>query len=129
MHIFLYEWITGGGLAEEPGRLPASLLAEGSAMISALAADFTAVPGARVTVLRDMRLDGLPLPKCEVVEIDSRWSLGQELARLAADADRTMIVAPEFDGILRKTLQMVAEAGGRALNASDEFVALTGDKH
>ena len=61
MHVFLYEWITGGGLVEQPGRLPASLLAEGSAMISALAADFAAIDGCRVTVLRDMRLDELPL--------------------------------------------------------------------
>ena len=39
MNVFLYEWITGGGLVEESGRLPASLLVEGSAIIAALAAD------------------------------------------------------------------------------------------
>jgi hypothetical protein len=71
MRILLYEWITGGGLVEQPGRLPASLLAEGSAMIAALAADFAALPGSRVTVLRDMRLDHLVLEGCEVVEIES----------------------------------------------------------
>ena len=42
MHIFLYEWATGGGLVEEPGPLPASLVREGAAMIGALAADLRA---------------------------------------------------------------------------------------
>ena len=45
MHIFLYEWVTGGGLVEEPGPLPASLLTEGAAMLSALATDFSAIDG------------------------------------------------------------------------------------
>jgi predicted ATP-grasp superfamily ATP-dependent carboligase len=129
MHVFLYEWITGGGLVEESGRLPASLLAEGSAMIAALAADFVAVPGAQVTVLRDMRLDHLLLPRCEVVEIDSAAQWREEFDRLAATADRTMVVAPEFDGILRRTLRRLDEAGGRSLNASEEFVALASNKH
>jgi predicted ATP-grasp superfamily ATP-dependent carboligase len=129
MHVFLYEWITGGGLAEEPGRLPASLLAEGSAMISALAADFVAIRGAQVSVLRDMRLDHLPLAGCQVIEIDSTATWREEFDRLSAAADRTMVVAPEFDGILRTTLRRVRDAGGRSLNAGDEFVAIAGDKH
>lgn len=129
MHIFLYEWITGGGLAEETGRLPASLLAEGSAMISAVAADFAAIPGARVTVLRDLRLDHLPMPGCEVVEIDSAPSLQEELEARAAAADHTLVIAPEFDGILRGTLERLASSGGQSLNASFEFVTVAGDKH
>ncbi len=129
MHVFLYEWITGGGLVEQPGRLPESLLAEGSAMIAALSADFAAIPSARVTVLRDMRLDRLPLPGCEVVEIESTPHWREEFDRLAGSADRTMAVAPEFDGILRNTLRRVADAGGRSLNVSDEFVAIAADKH
>jgi predicted ATP-grasp superfamily ATP-dependent carboligase len=129
MHVFLYEWVTGGGLAEQPGRLPASLLAEGSAMISALAADFAKISGARVTVFRDMRLDHLPLPGCKVIEIESAPHWREEFERLAGAADRTMVVAPEFDGILRDTLLRLAEAGGRSLNSPDEFVALAGEKH
>ena len=37
MRIFVYEWATGGGLVEEPGPLPVTLLREGAAMIGALA--------------------------------------------------------------------------------------------
>jgi len=129
MHVFLYEWITGGGLVDEPGRLPASLLAEGSAMITALAADFSAVSGCRVSVLRDTRLHNLPLPGCEIVEVHSTCDWREEFDRLAAAADWSMIVAPEFDRILQQTVRRVGEAGGRALNSSDQFIALAADKH
>ncbi len=49
MHIFLYEWATGGGLVDEPGPVPASLVREGAAMIGALAADFLRIKDCRVT--------------------------------------------------------------------------------
>jgi len=129
MHVFLYEWITGGGLVGEPGRLPASLLAEGSAMITALAADFSAIDGCRVSLLRDMRLADLTFAGCDVVEIHSNTDWRDEFDRLAASADWSLVVAPEFDGILQQTVQRVGELGGRALNASYDFIALTSDKH
>jgi predicted ATP-grasp superfamily ATP-dependent carboligase len=129
MHVFLYEWITGGGLVNEAGRLPASLLVEGSAMVTALAADFAAINGATVTVLRDARLFDLALPDCEIIEIHSAVDRQQELQRLAAAADWTLIVAPEFDGILRSTVTAARNANGRLLNATDDFIALASDKH
>jgi predicted ATP-grasp superfamily ATP-dependent carboligase len=129
MHIFLYEWITGGGLVQESGRLPASLLAEGSAMIAALADDFAAMRDARVTVLRDIRIDTLPLRGCDVVEIESSSQRNAEFDRLTAAADRTMVVAPEFDSILLDSVERIASAGGRSLNASADFVRLCSNKH
>jgi len=129
MHVFLYEWITGGGLVEQPGALPPSLMVEGSAIISALAADFAAVAGTRVTVLRDMRLAHLPMRGCEVVEIQSSADWGEEFDRYANRADWTLVVAPEFDRILQDTLRRAREAGGRLLNAPQEFVGFAVDKH
>jgi predicted ATP-grasp superfamily ATP-dependent carboligase len=128
MHVFLYEWVSGGGLMEQPGRLPASLLAEGSAMISALSADFAAIEGCRVTVLRDMRVAELPLRRCEVVEVQSSSDWREEFERLAAKADWSLIIAPEFDDILRNTLTRARDAGARLLNASDDFVAVAANK-
>jgi predicted ATP-grasp superfamily ATP-dependent carboligase len=128
MHVLLYEWITGGGLVEQASPLPASLLAEGSAMIAALAADFAAIAGCRVSVLRDARLHSPPLAGCEVLEIHSATDLRDEIERLANAADFSLVIAPEFDGILRQTVQWVRDAGGRALNADDEFIRLTSDK-
>ena len=129
MHVLLYEWTTGGGLVEQSAALPRSLLAEGVAMISALAADFAAIDGCRVTVLRDMRLTNLPLPLCEVVEIHSEPDWRLEFDRHAAAADFTLAVAPEFDGILQATVARAAAAGAGLLNAPPDFIALTANKH
>lgn len=128
MHLFLYEWVTGGGLVEEPGPLPPSLLTEGAAMLTALAADFLAIEGSRVSVLQDIRADALVLPGCEAVEVHSRVHQREEFAELAAKADHTLVIAPEIDNVLLQTNAMAREAGGRLLAASDQFVALASDK-
>ena len=129
MHFFLYEWITGGGLVEDHGKLPAALLAEGSAMIRALAADFSAIPDSQVTILQDARLTDLPAASCEVLDIHSSSDLRHEFDRLAAAADWSLVIAPEFDDILRTNVAGVLDAGGRSLNASDHFIATAADKH
>jgi hypothetical protein len=128
MHIFLYEWITGGGLVEEPSPLPTALLAEGTAMATALAADLAAVEQNQVTLLRDMRLDHFTPAGCDIVEVHSSSDHWDEIERLAAEADHTLMIAPEFDGILRDTLRHARQAGGSLLCPSDEFVTLTSDK-
>jgi predicted ATP-grasp superfamily ATP-dependent carboligase len=128
MHIFLYEWITGGGLVEEPSPLPESLLIEGQAMLTALATDLAAIPNAQVTLLRDARLEPLSLRGCRVVDIHSREHHLQEFSRLAAEADRTIVIAPEFDGILTNTVQLAHEAGANLIVSSAEFIATTSNK-
>lgn len=128
MRVFLYEWITGGGLVEQAGRLPQSLLDEGSAMIAALAADFAALPESRVTVLRDMRLDPPALPGCVVVQVHSTSDWEQQFDRLAAESDVALVVAPEFDGILAQTARRAAAAQRASLNAEAEFIAVASDK-
>jgi predicted ATP-grasp superfamily ATP-dependent carboligase len=129
MHFFLYEWVTGGGLVEEPGPLSRSFLTEGTAILTALAADFLAIDGSRVSVLRDIRADELVLPGCEAIEVHSREHQREEFAQLTAKADHTLVIAPETDNVLLQTNAMVREAGGRLLAASDPFVELTSDKH
>src|SRR5262249_60505028 len=55
---------------------------------------------------------------------------GEETAvrDLAAAADGSLVIAPEFDDILRGRCRWVEEAGGRLLGPSSEAVALTADK-
>lgn len=128
MHVFLYEWITGGGLVEHVGRLPASLLAEGTAIISALAADFNAIPGCRPTLIRDLRLTEFEPRRCQIVDVDSTLQWRTEFTRCVSEAELTVIVAPEFDGILLQTAQIARDAGGRLLNSSDDFIAIASRK-
>jgi predicted ATP-grasp superfamily ATP-dependent carboligase len=128
MHIFLYEWITGGGLVEEPSPLPESLLIEGRAMLTALAADFAAIPNTNVTVLWDARLDAFSLHRCRTVEVHSREDHLQEFTRLCTAADHTIVVAPEFDAILTNTAGLAREVGADLVAASPEFIRISSNK-
>ena len=128
MHIFVYEWATGGGLVEEPGALPASLMREGAAMIGALAADLVRIEGCRVSALRDPRVLQLSLPRCELIDVLSRSSHGEEFERLTAAADATILIAPEFDGILWNAARHAVAAGGRLMSPSPEFIRVAANK-
>ena len=128
MHIFLYEWITGGGLVEEPSPLPETLLIEGQAMLAALATDFAALPETRVTVMRDARLDAFSLHRCTTVEVHSREHHLEEFSRLAATADHTIVIAPEFDAILTDTIRLARRSQAKLIAASDTFIAITSNK-
>jgi predicted ATP-grasp superfamily ATP-dependent carboligase len=128
MQIFLYEWATGGGLVEEPGPLPASLLREGAAMIGALAGDLLRIEGCRVVALRDPRIVQLALGACEVVDVLSRSSHGEEFDRLAVQADATILIAPEIDGILWNAARRAISAGGRLFSPSPEFIRIAANK-
>src|SRR6188474_1208417 len=128
MHVFLYEWATGGGLVDEPGPVPASLVREGAAMIGALAGDFLRIKDCRVSALRDPRVLHLALPGCTVVDVLSRTAHREELERLSGAADATILIAPEFDDILLKAARLVSVSGGRLISPAPEFVRVAGDK-
>ncbi len=128
MHVFLYEWATGGGLVDELGPVPASLVREGSAMIGAIAADFLRIKGCRVSALRDPRVLQLALPGCSVVDVLSRTSHREELERLSTEADATILIAPEFDDILLKVARLAVGSGGRLVSPAPEFVRVSADK-
>jgi predicted ATP-grasp superfamily ATP-dependent carboligase len=128
MHVFLYEWATGGGLVNEPAGWPASLVREGAAMLGAVAADFVRLPGCRVTVLRDPRVLNLALPGCEIIDVQSSASQRDEFERLAAAADATLLIAPEFDNILLKAARSAVACGGRMISPSPEFIRIAADK-
>ena len=84
-------------------------------MLSALAADFGRIDGVSTDVLVDVRHQELDLPGCTIHPVDSAATEHQTLARLAAPADWTIVVAPEFDNHLLSRCQAVERAGGRLL--------------
>src|SRR5436190_9452883 len=72
MQVFLYEYLTGGGMWQQSGKPPGgSLLAEGRAMIQAVAADFAALPKMEVVTIRDSRLAALHPATCRVTIVVS----------------------------------------------------------
>jgi predicted ATP-grasp superfamily ATP-dependent carboligase len=126
--IVLYEWCCSGGLADEDARGElAGIVAEGRAMLAALAADAVRDQSLDVTVLVDAS-HALTLP-----DRARRRSVppGGEIATLvtaARDATWTVIVAPETEGILRSRIAAVRAAGGRVLAPADAFLAIASDK-
>ena len=125
MQVFVYEFITGGGLwalGDEPPNGP--LLAEGSAMAAAVAADFRKA-GHDVRTMHDVRM---PTTPTTAVPIASGEQERFYFARLASEADWTLVIAPESDGMLLQRSRWVNECGGRLLSPSAELIALTSDK-
>jgi tyramine---L-glutamate ligase len=130
MRIFIYEFVTGGGwFGQVDAAPPDSLVKEGRAMRDALAVDFAAVDGAAVDILHDVRFPAPRLPGVKVHPIESAGGEQQAIARLAAEADWTVLIAPEFGGNLLARTRTVEHAGGRLLGPSSQLVALTADKH
>ncbi|MGH8600628.1 MAG: hypothetical protein ACRET1_08180, partial [Burkholderiales bacterium] len=58
MRIFVYEYITGGGLLDKA--VPASLAREGEVMAQALMRDLAELSGVEVLTTRDARLPSVP---------------------------------------------------------------------
>ena len=95
-------------------------------MRRALAADFACLEGARVVVTLDPRCRDEPGPWTHVAV-----GPGEEpetLTRLSAQADYTVLIAPETGGILADRARQVAEAGGRSLGATPDAIDRTADK-
>src|SRR5690606_27979845 len=128
--IVLHEFVTGGGwyaYSTEPP--PRSLANEGGAMLSALATDFGAMPDVQVDVQGDVRFDWGELPGCDVHPIASADENRQCFTALASKADWTVVIAPEFHGLLAQQCRAVEHAGGRLLGPGSQVVDLAADKH
>lgn len=97
-------------------------------MLAALAADFSRLPGVTVDVLRDERYRAFEFPGCQVHEVRCADDERQAIDGICALADWTILIAPEFDGILHARCRAVEKAGGRLLSPASKLVALASDK-
>jgi predicted ATP-grasp superfamily ATP-dependent carboligase len=109
MRVLLYEY----ACAQPPhADLPHSVRTEGRAMLATLMEDFSRIPG----------VDVLTMP-CQPGGLE-RASFQAH----AGQADWSVVIAPEFDGLLLERCRWVVEAGGRLLGPSLEIVELASDK-
>lgn len=129
MKIFVYEWVTGGGMLATGERFPDTLLQEGSAMLHALVADFSRISDCEVSLLYDHRLVDRQPPCSLVHTVTSVQEERQGFDQLACGADWTVVIAPESDGRLLSCVSAVRQAGGRLLGPTAEMVALATNKH
>lgn len=129
MRIFVYEFVTGGGFLDGArGAPPDSLLREGTAMVSALAADFVAA-GAEVHVLKDFRRGRWNIPGVVATEVRSPEEERDCFLQCAARCDATVVIAPETAGMLTQRCRWVESVDGRLLGPSSRLAELASDKH
>jgi predicted ATP-grasp superfamily ATP-dependent carboligase len=131
MLVFVYEFITGGGMWSLGSDPPAgSLLAEGQAMAAAVIADFAALAGCGVVTLRDGRLpprsvSNLP---ARIEQVDSAAAEQSLLDHWASRADWTLVIAPEFQNMLLRRAERVVAMGGRLLSPGPALIELAANK-
>ncbi|MCB1922979.1 MAG: ATP-grasp domain-containing protein [Gammaproteobacteria bacterium] len=123
MRVFVFEYVSGGGLANRP--MVPSLFAEGDMMLTAVVRDLVRVPGVEVTICRDRRFDAPALPVA-VSWVESTWHDAWMAG--VAEADAVLPIAPETDGILELLCDDVQRAGKVLLNSRANAVAIAGSK-
>ena len=126
--IFVYEFITGGGLLREDSVPAGSLLEEGQTMLEAVTQDLARLANVEVITRLDHRLaEGIALP-CQVDIANSASTENEEFCMTAASADWTLLIAPEFDSILFDRATAVVDRGGKLLGAAPAYIQLAADK-
>jgi predicted ATP-grasp superfamily ATP-dependent carboligase len=127
--ILLYEYTSSGGLLGDiQTEWSASLAAEGWAMLAGLACDLAEIRVMRVQVLIDHRRLPAEIPGCDLQPVCSQQEELELLCESSAAADWTIVIAPEFDGILANRCRAVEQSGGRLLGPSSTLVELLSDK-
>jgi predicted ATP-grasp superfamily ATP-dependent carboligase len=127
MHLFVYEYLSSGAARDASAR--PSLQTEGWAMLSALLEDLARCPGVQVSTLLDcQRPSPRHLSKSIVMQRIQPADEKDAFCASAAAADWSLVIAPEFDGILADRSRWVEEAGGRLLGSSPKAIDETADK-
>jgi predicted ATP-grasp superfamily ATP-dependent carboligase len=126
--VLVYEYVTGGGLA--PGSRTAELAAKGHAMRRALVHDLAAVPGVEVRMLLDAPYADEPGPWTTIRVAPGGPGRDREpLEREAANADFTIVIAPEAEGLLAERAGWVqAIDPTKLLGPGQQAVELAGHK-
>ncbi len=126
MRIFVGEFVCGGGLAERNlDAIPASLRKEGAAMLRAVVSDLSEF--ARVTVPLDSRFD-LDVDAAEVIPVSLTSPVYGQWVAAAKNCDAAIIIAPESDGILAKSVAMLRACGIDVIAGSGDFLRVASDK-
>lgn len=97
--VFVYEYLSGGGLVDGDAAATAGLLPQGLAMRDALVADLLASGDCDVTAATCAHADTLPAGAAETLARDGETP-PEFVARLAAQHDFSWVIAPETDGCL-----------------------------
>jgi predicted ATP-grasp superfamily ATP-dependent carboligase len=121
--LFVYEYSCAQAAAKDVAK---SLRVEGWAMLTALTADLADLPEVRPRSL--LAADCTTPLEGQAIHLEPGQDEAKAFRELAGAADFSLIIAPEFDGLLTTRCRWVEEAGGRLLGPSSAAVRLTADK-
>jgi predicted ATP-grasp superfamily ATP-dependent carboligase len=125
MRIFVFEYITGGGMLDRP--LPASLAREGDLMRDALVSDLSELADIELCVTGDPRLSDAKLPvACRLIQGPAVFQQAWNEALDAADA--VWPIAPEHFGTLERISAAVVARGRILLNSPPAAVHMAASK-
>src|SRR5262245_49090975 len=111
--VFVSEYLCGGAA---PGRHRAAAFhAEGRAMLLAALADFARCHGVFPVTVADPALAPYLPQAVELHPADGPAEEARAFREQARNADVSLVIAPEFDGLLEQRCRRVEEAGGRLL--------------
>ena len=108
--VFLYEFTCAAPAESTDSAGAASLRAEGEAMLAAVLEDFQRIPGVDAFTIRNAR--------------DEEAAFRQA----ARNADWSLVIAPEFHGLLLTRCRWALEAGSKLLGPSPDAVQFCADK-
>jgi tyramine---L-glutamate ligase len=125
VRIFVYEFVTGGGLSGQ--NLPQSLAREADLMLRSLIEDLAELPGIQVLASRDPRLPALP--GIEVIVAAPEEDPFALFERGLAAADAAWPTAPETGGILERLARATMHHKKVLLGSGPEAIRVTASKH
>ena len=123
--VWVYEYLSGGGLLGDDASAEPELLAAGRSMRDALLADLLQAQGCRVAAATTARADALP-PGVAPTRADAGESPLDFVARQSAQHDLVWLVAPETGGLLAQFQRCVPAQ--RWLGCDAEAIAIAGSK-
>ena len=97
-------------------------------MLVALAEDLSADPEIEVVTTWDARLGRFPVETVKVEVVQSVAAADEAFGRLSGESDRTLVIAPEVDGLLEQRCEQVHDTGGRWIGCSRSAIAICSDK-
>lgn len=125
MRIFVFEYITGGGMLDNP--LPPSLAEEGDIMLRALVSDLAEIAGVEVLATRDARL-GMPDLPIDFQMLNGLDELPGAWQKCMESADAVWPIAPEYAHVLKRISETVLSQGKLLLNSPPQAVHTTSSK-
>jgi len=124
--ILIFEYITGGGLAQQD--LPTSLAKEGQLMLTKLMDELKDIRAIELTILLDWRFKELVKGRFKRVDVSAQQSVFDLLPSLIEQHDSAWLIAPESHHTLQKLAVLVEAQSKQLLNASSDAIGLCADK-